>query len=421
MIAKAEVKELDELKREISIELTPEQFNQTLENKFAELKKETTLEGFRKGKIPLDMIKSKFGDSAKQEVLNDLIKNSYPEAIKQNGLRVASFPTITGVDLAEDGTFRYTATMEVFPEIKKVDYSKLEISEADIEVKDSEVDEYVEQLLKHHSDLREVTRPAQDSDIITADLEKLSDSKMLIKDSSFADSQIDLSNPSTIKEFREQIPGMKSGDEKEIVVKYADDYPDPNFAGAEIKYLCKVKKVNERIMPELNDGFAKTAGIAETALEMKLKIRSEIQRQKTESLIKQQKGMLIGQICKRNPIAVPVASVNDYLDNIVEEIKQKGEKFNEEELRNHYRPIGENSFRWNMLYLKLSEQEKIEVSATDTENLIKRFAENYKMTPEQAKEALQKSGRIADLRESLLEDKVLDFLIGQAKVVKTDK
>lgn len=421
MIAKAEVKELDELKREISIELPPEEFNQTLEHKFVELKKETTLHGFRKGKTPLDVIKTKFGDSAKQEVLNDLIKTSYPEAIRENGLKVASYPTITGVDLAEDGTFRYTATLEVFPEIEKVDYSNLEIGEAEVAAQDSEVDDYVEHLRKHHSELREVTRAAQESDTITADLEKLFDSKMLIKDSSFTDSQIDLSNRSTIKEFREQIPGMKAGEEKEIVVKYADDYPDSNFAGAEIKYLCKVKKVNERIMPELNDGFAKTSGIAETALEMKLKIRGEIERQKTESLIKQQKGMLIGQICERNPVAVPEASVNDYLNNMIEEFKQKGEKVDEEKIREHYRPIGQNSFRWNLLYLKLSEQEKIEVSAVDTENLIKRFADNYKMTPDQAKEALQKSGRIADLRESLLEDKVLDFLIGKAKVVKTKK
>lgn len=421
MIAKAEVKELDELKREISVELSPEEFNRTLEDRFAELKKETTIQGFRKGKTPLNIIKTKYGDSVKQEVLNDLIKSSYPEAIRQNGLKVASFPTITGVDLADDGTFRYTATIEVFPEIKKVDYRNLEISEADTEVKDHEVDEYVEHLRKYHSELREVSRAAQDSDTITVDLEKLFDSKMLIKEKIFLDSQIDLSNRSTMAEFREQIPGMKAGDEKEIVVKYPDDYPDHNFAGAEIKYLCKVKKVNERIIPELNDGFAKISGIGETALEMKLKIRSEIERRKTESLIKQQKGMLIGQICEKNPVAVPQATVNDYLDNMIEEFKRKGEKIDEEKLRDHYRPIGENSFRWNMLYLKLSEQEKIEVSAADTENLIKRFAENYKMTPDQAREALQKSGRIADLRESLLEDKVLDFLIGQAKVVKSKK
>jgi FKBP-type peptidyl-prolyl cis-trans isomerase (trigger factor) len=108
--------------------------------------------------------------------------------------------------------------------------------------------------------------------------------------------------------------------------------------------------------------------------------------------------------------------VNDFLDAIVEEEKEKDPSINENEVRNKARDVAVNTLRWNMLYHHLAGQEKIEVSPSDTEQLIKRFADDYKMTFEQAKQALERSGKISSIRDTILEEKVLDFLIGKAKV-----
>ena len=420
MDLKVEVKELDELNRELSVEITADAFNESMEKEFVEVRKKVVLKGFRKGKAPLNVVKSNYGDQVKADVIDKLVKDTYPQAVREKELRVASYPTLTDVTFGDDGTFQYKATVEVFPVIGTIAHDNLELSSEEITVSDSEVDDYVEHLRKHHSELRKVERPAGDSDTVVVDLKKVYDPKLLLEEDNFPGSAIDLSNPMTLKEFREQFPGMKVGDEKDVEVKYADDYSDPKFAGAEIKYHATIKEVNERLLPEVDDAFAKKVGVGETALELRLKLREDIQRQKEDDQKKQHKNMIIGQMCEKNPISVPKAVLDDYLDKIVEDFKKQNMEMDEESIRNQYRPVGINTFRWNMVYHQFARQEKIEVLPEDTEKLIKKFAENYKMTTEQAQEALQSSGRITDIRESILEEKVLDRLAGTAKKVKAE-
>ncbi|RKX17660.1 MAG: hypothetical protein DRP35_10565 [Candidatus Zixiibacteriota bacterium] len=161
--------------------------------------------------------------------------------------------------------------------------------------------------------------------------------------------------------------------------------------------------------------------MGETVLELKLKIREDIKNHKEEETKKYKNSSLISQMVKINKIPVPQAILDDYLNKIVEDYKKQEKEFNEEEIRNQYRAVGESTFQWNMIYHHLANEEKIEVLPSDTENLIMKLAENYKMTPEQAKDALQKSGKISDIRESILEEKILDFLSSKAKVIEKKK
>jgi trigger factor len=277
---------------------------------------------------------------------------------------------------------------------------------------------------KRAAEIRTVEREVQENDLVTLDIEVISDPGKVLNTDSFKDSEVDLSNKLTVKEFRETLPGLKAGDVKEIEVKYDKDYPDEVFAGAEMKYKCAVKAVKERILPALNDEFAKSTGQSETALELKLKIREQLTQQKTDERNRGYKSQVIQQMCDKNQVTLPKAMVQEYLDNVVENFKkqygQSGD-IKDEDVRKNYQPMAETNIRWNMLLHQLAQQEKIEVLPSDTENLINRFAENYKTTPEKAREALQQSGNIADLRESILEDKVIDFLVSKAKVEKPDK
>ncbi len=418
---KVEVKELDQLKREISVEIPPETVNKKIEIELKDLQKKAKIKGFRPGKTPMKIIESNFGEEVKADVFDKLIKETYPNIIKEQALDVASHPTVTNIDMSEEGVFTYTAQVEVYPKIDDVTIENLEYPKEETEATDEEVDEYIEMVRKQHSTLNKVERKIEDKDTVVIDLVKLEDPKNILKEDKFPASVIDLSNKFTLKEFREELIGMSIGEEKDININYADDYPDEKFAGAEIKYNCKIREINQRVLPELNDAFAKTSKLAETALELKLNVRKEIKAHKEEQLKKQQKNTIISQLVAKNEIPVPQAVLNNYLDNIVEDFKKQGQEFNEEDVRKQYRAVGEMTFRWNLMYHFLAKKEKIEVLPVDTENLISKFAENYKMTIEQTKEALQQSGKIADIRESILEEKVLDYLFSNAKVVKAEK
>ncbi len=414
---KIELKETKELERELSVEIEPETVRSEMDKRFAEIRRTVTIKGFRKGKAPLNMIKSQYTDQVKTDVIDNLIRETYPKAIQEKNLRVATHPTVTDLSFSDDGGLRYKATVEVLPEIKDIVLDNLELETIETEATDEEVEDAIAHYLKSLSELRPADRPARDGDVVLVDLKKLTDSKNVLAQDAFPNSEVDLDNKMTVREFKEELPGMKAGDEKEIEVKYGDDYPDANFAGAEIRYRCKVKAVKERHLPEFDDSFAKMTGRAETALELRLKIRKDIGLQKKNNLARIHRREVIRQICDRNQIPIPDGMVNRYLDSVVENIKKQTPDVNEEEVRSQYRQAGINSMRWDILWHKLAEQEKIEVLPSDTENWINGFAASNKMTTVEAKEALQKSGKVADLRESILEEKVLDFLIDNSKMV----
>ena len=415
---KVEIKEKEELLKELSVEIPVETVNKIVDRKLSELQKESELKGFRKGKVPMDIIVKTFGDKVKYEAAEDILKETYPEVIKENDLKVASYPNVTAMDYNDKGELCYTATVEVFPEIDKVDVNGLNLPDNKAEATDDDVNEVVEMMQKNFAEVRTVERPINKTDLVILDIEKLEDNKNVIPQQKFENSEVDLSNKMTIKEFQEQLPGLNKGDEKEIFVKYADDYQDEKFAGAKLKYKCIVKEVKERILDDLNDAFAKKTGQGETMLELKLKVRENIQMQKDEEKGRERKSLVIEHINKKNEIPVPKTLVEDYLKNVVTDIKakHKDQKIDEAEIKKNYESVGVSTIRWNMLMHKLAEQEKIEVNEDDTQKLIQKFATNYNITPQQAIESIQKSGQIADFRESILEEKVIDFIVSKAKI-----
>ncbi|MCK4301614.1 MAG: trigger factor [candidate division Zixibacteria bacterium] len=418
---KVEVKVLEDLMREISVEIPAETVADEIEKKFADLRRDTTVKGFRKGKAPMARIKAEFGDEVKADIATELVKATYPDATRQENLRVASFGNVTDADYSDDGGFQYTARIEVMPDIESVSYDGLEVKVEEVEVSDQEVDEFVEVLRKRFSVPRPVDREARDGDIVVANLKKLHDPGLVLKEDSFQDQQIDLGNPQTVREFREQLPGVKAGDDKEVEVNYPDDYPDPTYAGAQLKYRVSATEIREQVLPEFNDAFARQTGQAETALELRLKIREEIKERVKAGQEKDKRGQIIVQICNQNEISVPESFLDNYLANVTDEFKKRYNDVDEADIRKNYRDVGIRTIRWNMLYHKLSEQEEVEVLLSDTEKRISMFAENYQMSFEQAREALAKSGAVADIKDSILEEKVLDFLVTGAKVVTTKK
>jgi trigger factor len=366
-------------------------------------------------------IKAEFGDDVKADVATELVKATYPDATRQENLRVASFGNVIDADYSDDGGFQYTARIEVMPDIESVSYDGLEVTVEEVEVSDQEVDEFVEVLRKRFSVPRPVDREARDGDVVVANLKKLHDPGLVLKEDSFQDQQIDLGNPQTVREFREQLPGVKAGDDKEVEVNYPDDYPDPTYAGAQLKYRVSATEIREQVLPEFNDAFARQTGQAETALELRLKIREEIKERVKVGQEKDKRGQIIVQICNQNEISVPESFLDNYLANVTDEFKKRYNDVDEADIRKNYRDVGIRTIRWNMLYHKLSEQEKVEVLLSDTEKRISMFAENYHMSFEEAREALAKSGAVADIKDSILEEKVLDFLMTGAKVVTTKK
>jgi trigger factor len=415
---KAELKNLDGLKRELTISVEADTVNQKMNSALQEVRKKAKIDGFRPGKTPMSIIESNYGDQVRADVIEELIKETYPKAVQEHDLKVASYPSVQDLNFSDDGTLTYVAQVEVMPEIESINSDGLTVEKTTVEVKDDEVDAYTEHIRRQFAEERPLTRAIEENDLVTADLKKIKDPKMAMEREEFPGSVIDLSSGATLPGFKEQLRGKNVGDVAEVTISYPEDYPEQSFAGAEITYEVTVKEIKERIMPEMNDSLAKMTGQAETLLELRQKLREDLTRQKEDQNNRAVRSQIITQMNEKNEITIPEGMINNYLDQVVEDQKRQNENLDEEEIRTSFRPIGDSNMRWNMIYHKLAETESIQVSTEDTENLIKRFADNYQMTVEQAKQALSQSGRIADMRESILEEKVLDWLVAKSKVVE---
>ncbi|MEW5924066.1 MAG: trigger factor [Candidatus Zixiibacteriota bacterium] len=415
---KSEIKSSDGLVREIEVEIPADMVDAAFSEQYKKYQKEAKIKGFRPGKVPMSVIKSKFYDLIRGEVLQDLVGKSYPQVVREHKLKVASAPDFSDMDIHEGSPLKYIAKLEVMPEIEKIDFEKIVLPKEEIEVRDAEVDAVVEYLRKKKADIKKIDRAATKNDILVLDLTVMDDPAKLLETDKFDDIELDLSSEVTVKEFRETLDGAKVGDEREVRVNYPEDFSNTRLAGKSIKYLCKIKEVKEKILPEANDAFAKAHGESETMLEMRLKIRGDLKKQKEMDHRQWERGEVRRQVVERNKIPIPGAMIEKYLESIMEDMKKRNEPFEEKAVQVQYRTIAEDSIRWNLLMDKLAELEKIEVFPSDTENWIKSFAENYKMEVDKAKQMLAQSGKLPEVRDNLLEDKVIDHILSKAEYVK---
>ncbi|MCP4685992.1 MAG: hypothetical protein GY867_11205, partial [bacterium] len=202
---KVEVKQGEGLVRELSVEVPAETVNTEMDKLFAEARKGADLKGFRKGKAPMNMIRQIYGDKVKADVADQLLQSSLQDAVRDNELRIASKPTVTAIDFTEEGAFTYSAEIEVLPEIEKVIFDGLELKTEKIDVSDDEIDEVFEHYRRQQSELKKVDREAKDTDVVIVDLQKVKDPQMVMDQNEFTNSEIDLGNKLTVKDFREQL------------------------------------------------------------------------------------------------------------------------------------------------------------------------------------------------------------------------
>ncbi len=408
-----EVVEKDGLKRELNIEVPSDIVDRAFTRIYETYRKKASIKGFRPGKAPMSIIRSKFKKEITAELIDELVEKYYNEAVGEKKLEVVGHPVLASVDVDEGKPFKFTIGVEVMPQIDSVDCENLTIDESEADVPDKDVDEVIEKLRQAAAELRTVDRIARESDVLICDVEVKDNDTELSKNSIYKNQEIDLAGDSTDPEFREGLAGTARDETRQIGVAYPENYPNPQFAGKTVDFQVTVREIKEKVPPVLNDDFARQTGQAETLLELRLNIRKQLEAAAKADLVKVNKKALIGQVVDQNAIDVPESMLESYINGVIEDYKQNAAKFDEKEIRSKYRPIGIRAVRWYLLFHRLAEQEKIEVSTEDTENWIKRFAENYRIDIPKAKEVLAKTGKSGEIKDGILEEKVLDFLMSK--------
>ncbi|WPK10772.1 trigger factor [Lysinibacillus louembei] len=413
----------------LTIEVPATEVNKALDKAFAKVVKQINVPGFRKGKMPRPMFEKRFGAEALyQDALEIIIPEAYSNAIDEAGIEPVDFPEIAGTENFEKGAdFTFTATVTVKPEPKLGDYKGLEVTKLPTEVTDEEVDAQIEEQLAKKAELE----IKEDEAIVEGDTAVI-DFEGFVGDEAFeggkgADYPLEIGSGSFIPGFEEQLVGVKSGEVKDVVVTFPEEYHATELAGKEATFKVTVKEVKTKVLPELNDEFAKELDSEVDSVEaLRAKIKETTAAQKETDSEAALRDELVEKAAENAEIDIPQAMINTEVDRMVQEFGQRLQmqgmnldlyyQFSgqsEEALREQMAADAANRVRVSLTLEAIAAAEGIEVSEEDIKAELEKMAAQFGMTTEQITSAL---GGTSVLENDIRTQKTVELLVENAKI-----
>ncbi len=423
---KVSVEDISSIKKKIHIEIPGEDVSKQIDSFYKELGRKAKIKGFRPGKVPRSILEMYFKDYVKGEVMQKLIQETYPSALSEANLKPLNNPVIDPGELEPGTPFQYSATIEVKPEIKLEGYIGLNIQGKKEEVKEEELEERLRTLQNLHASLKTILeeRPVQNGDYVIIDYEAKEAGKSLEEERAI-DTTLEVGSGRFIPEVEEKLIGMKLGEEREIEVALPEDFGYKRWAGKTISFHVKIKEIKEKILPALDDEFAKDLGDYSSLDELKTKIREEIKKEKELFLQQQLRNQILNQLLEATPFEVPESLVEAQTQALVSDTKLRLARqgmalqdigVTEEKLKEDYRTTAIKQVKTFLILEKIASQEGISVTEEETEERIREISEKVHQKFDVLKRYYEKNGLIPEVKAGILNDKTLDFLIQKANI-----
>jgi trigger factor len=297
------------LERRMEVSVPRDRIEQAIDERLKRVSRTAKLKGFRPGKIPLKVVRQQFGAQVRQEVLSDLMKSSFAEAVTQEKLNPAG-PRIEPLAVGPDEDLRYRATFEVFPEIEIQGADGITVVRPIAEVMDADVDAMVLNLREQRPRFDAVDRAAGEGDRVTMDFDGLVDGAPF-EGSKGQDVAVLLGSGRMLRDFEGGVTGMKAGELRTVDVPYPADYHNPALAGKTARFEVGVKKVEEKRLPDLDEEFCRDYGVIEGGMEqLRREVRENMERELADNVRARLKQQLLDGLLKANPVAVPQSFVD---------------------------------------------------------------------------------------------------------------
>jgi trigger factor len=423
---KANVEDISGIKKKVSIEIPVDQVTKEVNSYYGELGRTAKIKGFRPGKVPRNILERYFKDHVKAEVIQKLIQETYPTALSEANLHPVSPPVIDPGELESEKPFQYTATVEIKPEINIEAYIGLKIEGKKEDVKEEEVEERLKNLQNLHANLKTIseTRPVQTGDYVILDYESRKDGKLL-EEGKAIDFTVEVGSGRFIPALEEKLIGMRPEEERDIEVTFPEDYGFKKWAGKTILFHVKIKEIKEKILPPLDDEFAKDLGDFSSLDALKTKLREEIVKEKELSLESQLKDQIVNQLLQANPFEVPESMVEEQAKSLVSDTKLrlasqgialKNLNVSEEKLQEDYRTEAQKQVKTFLILEKIAAQEGIAVTDEEAENRLKEISERTHQKFDLVKRHYEKNGLIPELKAGIMTSKTLNLLLQKATI-----
>jgi trigger factor len=410
---------------------------ETLIQKYQKLAR---IPGFRTGHAPASVIKQRFAEGIKSDVVDALVPRYFRKETDKLGLTPVSQPRVTDLHVHDGEPLRFKASFEVMPTIRVEDYKELRADKADISVTDEEVEQSLKGLQEQRAtfttiegssladgDFAQVSLDGQPKDAEGGTSATANSAKPGPAGSNpvhMDDILVEIGGKGTMPEFTENLRGAAAGDERTFDVHYPQDFSDQRLAGKTFTYTVKVKAIKQKTLPELNDQFAKDLGEFANLEEVRKRIREGMEAEKKHTAEREAKDKLVAELVKRNDFEVPEALVEHQidirLDRGLRALAAQGmktedmKKMDLNRLRAGQRDQAVQEVKAALLLEKIAEEEKIEVVDAEIDREVEALAEQSKQTPEAIRSRLTRDGALDRIRNRIRNEKTLDFLYRQS-------
>ena len=402
----------------LAIEVPAEELAEDYAAILEDYQKRAVLPGFRKGRVPRNVLELQFGHSLEHEVLERAVKRSYERAVRDHKLEPVSYPAIDKIRFDKGKPLSYEAKIDIRPDVTPRDYFGLDINTADPSIGDEDVDKAIEDLRQRTADWTPVERVAAPGDAVLVDYVRLNPKGKPIHRSQQKDALVELDAQGLLPEFREHLLGKKSGDHVDFAVTYPAEFGNEELRGKSVTFSLDVRGVRERNVRPLDDAFAsEVVGMRDLA-ELKARIRLNLEGEARLKMLREQEESIVDQIIAKNPLNLPESMVREYLEELLQRLKKEGREWNpeeEERFRTEYRPMAERRIKRDLLLDAIIRTEAVSVSDEDIDQTL-RGAADEGVPPAEVERMLRNPAQRDRARAHLAERKLFALLREKARL-----
>ncbi len=424
---KASLEDISQVKKKLSVEIDAAEVNKKLNNAYAKIKRQTKIPGFRPGKVPRKILESYFGKQVEADVASELVNETFPKAVEETDAFPLGQPELEKSSVKLDEPFTYSAILEVKPKFEVKDYMGLEAEKEKVSVSDEDVSKQLEQIREGNGKLESIKepRPVKEGDFVVINYQGFENDEPLedVKDENFL---VNVGKGDFHKKLDEALIGLNKDDTKQVVIDFEEDYFNNRLKGKTIRFDVSVVDIKERNLPELNDEFAQNLGADFKDL---AGLREEVKKNlvtREENRVEQDvKRRLLDKISKSTEFEVPQvlvdAEVEYSIRSLQSNFERSGASFEQagispEMLQQQFRPSSESRVRERLILGQIAEQDDIVITDDEFTEGLEKLAKGMGQEAETIRKYYEARGETEVLKEQMLEEKTLNYLVKNANI-----
>jgi trigger factor len=420
---KAELTDINDTRKDLKVEIPTDIVNEGIDRLARDYSKRARVPGFRPGKAPARIIKQRYKSEILHDLMHDLIPRAVDDALRERGMEALDTPDIRDVNVEENQPLTFTASFDTVPPFETGDYAALSLTRAPVAVAEEAVDQAMQRLrdrAARHEPVED--RGVEHGDTVTVDLDR---KDAQAQTDSHKDVAIELGAKANPPGLDEQLLGLTAGATKTFTLHYPAEYAISELANQDVEYTVTVKAVKRRVLPELDDEFAKDLGDFENLAALRARVREDLEHEAKHAAERDTRGELMQQLAKRLPFEVPASLVERELDRRLEDfarrmmdqgIDPREAGIDWQAFRQSQRDAAMQSAASAVYLDQLARQERIDATSDEIEEEVARYAERTGRTPAAVRAALEKEQGLSRVAAGIRREKSIDFLMSRATI-----